>query len=180
MAAITGNANFWGASFESFFDRSAVIARLERKERRVLGRTGSYTMRVMRNSMRPGGKKGRVSQPGEAPRYHGRGLLKRLIFFGLDKSSGAVFVGPELLASEHRPIDQKHKSRSRPVIADYRSGGKTLPEFVNDGGTATRITRYPSGRITKHTIRYEPRPFRDLAMPKGIAKLQELLASEPL
>jgi hypothetical protein len=171
---------FWGAHVETFFDRAGVIAKIRRKELKVLRGVGGYSRKVMRNSMKSGGKKGAVSSPGEPPRYHGRGLLRRLIFFGLEERSMSVAVGPALLASSHKPIEQRRKSRSIAVYADYRKGGVTMPQLVNEGGQALRVTRFPSGRTTKRTIRYAARPFVDLAKPDSLAKFIELLEKEPL
>jgi hypothetical protein len=156
--------------FEMFFDRAGVQAKVKKKERRVLSGTGAFTRTVMRRGMRPGGKKNAVSRPGEYPRTHGKAELKNLIVFGYDEASQSVVTGPMLFANARR-------GRARNVKRDI--GGKTLPEFVNEGGVQTVTRRTPRGRVTS-TIRYEPRPFRDLTMPLALAKFTQLMEREQL
>ena len=76
-----------------FFDRATVESALDKYERRVLGRTGAFTRRVMRNSIRKRPKKKGFKSTPPFPRYRAHknsGL--RLIYFVYEPHKGSVFV----------------------------------------------------------------------------------------
>lgn len=131
--------------FKMFIDRPEVLKRIDRKRSRVLAKTGGFGRQTMRRQMRPGGKKRKQSQPGEAPRRHANPLLYKLLFFGIDEEDDSLVIGPQLISS------------SRRVRAD---GGMTIPELLNEGGSATiRL-----GGVTRDA-EYLPRPFTEPVRP---------------
>lgn len=86
-------------SVDFFFDRRAVYSRLETKERQVLSATGAFHRRAVQQSMRPGGKKNKVSEPGQPPRWHTK-LLRNGVLFAYDPEARSVIVGVMPLRKE--------------------------------------------------------------------------------
>lgn len=78
-----------------FFDRAAVKKTIDRRQVRFLSKFGAFVRIRSRRSIKPGGKKNRVSDPGEPPRSH-TGLLKRNIWFSFSPQSMSVVIGPIL------------------------------------------------------------------------------------
>ncbi len=159
--------------FEAFFDRPKVMRAIDAKNRRVLVRTGAFGRRVMRGSIRPAGKKGRKSDPGQPPRYHvasGEGL--RLIFYSYDSQADAVSIGP---LKFRQGAAQRHGDRT---IRTVPRGGKTVPQLLNEGGSAVQITQFASGDVVRRVARYRPRPFRDLSLPPTVQFFKKLMADE--
>ncbi len=72
------------------FDADGLLARAARAGLDVLKRMGAYVRRVAQSKVRQSPK---ASTPGTPPHTR-RGLLKRSILFGLDKSERRVLVGP--------------------------------------------------------------------------------------
>jgi hypothetical protein len=159
------------------FDRSRVIKRVEDKKRRALSGTGAYTRQIVRRSMRSGGKKGAISQPGQPPRYHARGVasLKDGIFFGYEKRTDSVVIGPRLLNA---------KGGGKNFSQTYKlTGAKTIPELLERGGIKTITGR---GRVgTRNRVRYtqpirmtyRKRPYMTPALPAAANKLADLVGS---
>jgi hypothetical protein len=81
-------------SRNGFFDRPAVIRAVGRAKAAVLSKFGAYVRRSARSSIRPDGKKGIVSGPGEPPRSH-VGTLRKFLNFAWDPRSQSPVVGPE-------------------------------------------------------------------------------------
>lgn len=98
-------SSFGKVNFDLFFDRHAVMSRLDKKEQRVLGGTGAFGRQVIRQSIRAGGKKNKRSEPGKPPRYHKRGFasLKDGIFFQAELNEGRVVIGPNKLITKTIP-----------------------------------------------------------------------------
>lgn len=96
---------------ELFFDRKAVIDRVDKATRRVLSRFGAFVRRTARRSIRP---RKRTSAPGSPPSSH-TGLLKRFIFFGYDPRKSSVVIGPQRLSQKGRG--------DAPALLEH--GGKT-------------------------------------------------------
>jgi hypothetical protein len=109
-------------TFDLFFDRPSVVSKMDDYRRRVLIRQGGFARRTMRNGMRPGGKKGASSRPGEFPRAQ-EGSLKRLTFFAYDQQTDSAVVGPI-------------KFNRLPRGYSLEGGVQTIPELLNEGGVA--------------------------------------------
>jgi hypothetical protein len=143
----------FAVSSKVLFDKSAILARMDRKTARALLSTGAFTRTVMKRGMR---KRKKISQPGEFPSAHD-GRLRNLIFFAHEPSSKSVVVGPLIFQSK----------RQTPT------GGKTGAQLLNEGGTAVR-RRLGGRRVAKRIVRgYRPRPFVALTRPTAAKKLME-------
>ncbi len=97
--------------FSQFFDRPAVIHRLNAAKRQVLSKAGAFVRTAARRSIRPRKKTAKAGSP---PSSH-TGLLRRLIFFGYDGDRETVVIGPKL----------------------FRKKDPTIPQLLEHGGTAT-------------------------------------------
>jgi hypothetical protein len=78
---------------DMFFDRIAVLARLDRAEQRELSRIGAFVRKRGRSLLR---KRKRVSAPGEVPSVHSSDnrVSLRNILFGYDARIHGVVIGP--------------------------------------------------------------------------------------
>ena len=95
-----------------FFDRKAVISRVDKATRKVLSRFGAFVRQTARKSIR---KRKKTSEPGQPPSSH-TGLLKRFIFFGFDPQKSSVVIGPQRLSQKGRG--------AAPALLEH--GGKTM------------------------------------------------------
>lgn len=119
-----------------FFDRRAVIAKVDAATRRVLSRFGAFVRRSARSSIR---KRRRSAPPGSPPSSR-TGLLKKFIFFGYDTQRKSVVIGPSRL---------------------NRKGRGDAPPLLEYGGTATLVRRGRKKRTT-----YKARPYMGPAFEK--------------
>ncbi len=140
-----------------FFDRKTVVDAVGRKNARVLSQTGAFARTVMKRGMR---KRKKVSDPGEFPSSHA-GHLRNLIFFGYDAAKKSVVIGPTLFKD--------------------KVGGKTIPQLINEGGNAAiDVTDRKTGKKTRRSVTYRPRPFVALTAKVAIPKFRENMAKIPL
>lgn len=104
-----------GMDFKSakavFFDRQAVISKVDAASRKVLSKFGAFVQRSAKSSIR---KRKKPAPPGSPPSSH-TGLLKKFIFFGYDTDAESVVIGPTRL-------NQKGRGEAPPLL-EY--GGKT-------------------------------------------------------
>lgn len=119
-----------------FFDRQAVISKVDAATRRVLSRFGAFVRRSAKSSIR---KRKKPAPPGQPPSSH-TGLLKKFIFFGYDADRRSVVIGPTRL-------NQKGRGEAPPLL-EY--GGKTT---LKRGGKKRRVT-------------YQARPYMGPAFEK--------------
>ena len=124
-----------------FFDRPAVMKAMDPARASALAKAGAFIQRTAKRSMRRGGK---ASPAGKPPKARA-GQLRDLLFFGYDRATESVVVGPE---------------------AFKRAIAPSLHEF---GGTA--IVRVGRGRTRRSVrARYEPRPYMRPALAVAIDK----------
>lgn len=128
-----------------FFDDKEVLRALDKATRNVLAEYGSRVRTTARQSMKPG-KKGKPSNPGEAP-HKVKGQLKKFLFFVYDPQTRSEVIGPQSF---------------RPAAATQ------IPE-VHEEGLTMRVGR--GGRIR---ARYPKRPYMAPANEKRLPELQEL------
>jgi len=119
-----------------FFDRQAVISKVDAATRRVLSKFGAFVRRSAKSSIR---KRKKPAPPGQPPSSH-TGLLKKFIFFGYDAARQSVVIGPTRL-------NQKGRGEAPPLL-EY--GGKTT---LKRGGKKRRVT-------------YQARPYMGPAFEK--------------
>ena len=119
-----------------FFDRQAVVSKVDAATRRVLSRFGAFVRRSAKSSIR---KRKKAAPPGQPPSSH-TGLLKKFIFFGYDADRRSVVIGPTRL-------NQKGRGEAPPLL-EY-------------GGKATLVRRGKKKRVT-----YQARPYMGPAFEK--------------
>lgn len=130
-----------------FFDRGPIMRAVSKSRRAALSKAGAFVRTTARNSMRR--RKGSAA-PGEPPNVH-KGTLRRLIFFGFDRASDSVVVGP----------------------VGFRAS--TAPNVLEFGGKATLVRRR-RGMVVRERATYESRPFMGPALEKERPKLPQLWA----
>ncbi|MDO8302874.1 MAG: hypothetical protein Q7T18_06520 [Sedimentisphaerales bacterium] len=136
-----------------FFDSKEVVAATDKAARSVLSKIGAFIRREAKSSIKPGGKKGKTSLPGQPPRSQ-TGLLKRFIFFGYDTSAQSVVVGPAKLGGVK---------------------GKDAPHTLEYGGS-TESSSFYANKNTKR-VNIAPRPFMTPALNKNLPKLPAMWAN---
>lgn len=148
-------AGFVNVKLSQFFDRKGVQSKMQKKEARVLSGTGAFGRTVVRRSIRAGGKKKAISDPGSPPRYHTKGSasLKDGIFFGYEPKRASVVIGPRLLNA--RGSGKFNSVRYRLV------GVKSIPELLEKGGT-----RIVTGRGRGRSATTLPKPMRQTYKPR--------------
>lgn len=151
-----------------FFDRSAVLDRLDKMKAGGLKQCGAVTRRIARNSLR---RSPNPSKPGQPPKIHGTdSLLKKFIFFTFDPDSFSCLVGPA-------------KINGSTTIA-----GDTVPEILEFGGvTHFDAQDYFDHSHSTHRIRHrikaavsrwvKPRPFMEPALQKAKDRYPRLFAN---
>lgn len=133
---------------EMFFDRPAVLKAMDKARVRSFAIAGGFIRQTARRSMR---RRKTASPPGSPPSARS-GELRDRLYFGYDKSTDSVVVGPE----------------------GFRGSG--VPALHERGGTIRRKrrrgSRRPGGSSVEETITvtYPPRPFMDPALHVAIAK----------
>lgn len=169
--------------FHSFFDRAAVIAKLDPAKRKALSKAGAYVRRTAKGLMRK--RKGH-SPPGKPPAVI-KGSLKRRLFFAFDRTSESVVIGPEKFGMRKfigKPVPAVHefggRGRSRLLPLDKQPTQATYM-YVRNRYVApmnrrpSRYTprnqrlRYLPGKRTR-PARYPKRPYMRPALEKEIAK----------
>jgi hypothetical protein len=128
---------------KTWFDRSPVVRAADRADWQALSRFGAFTMTRARQSIRARKK---VSAPGDPPSSH-VGRYKRLVRFGVDRSTRSVVIGPE-------------------PYGDGRAG--PLLEY---GGESTRTRRGKVSRVT-----YRARPHMGPAFTEELRRAPDLWA----
>lgn len=130
----------------NFFDADAVIARLSKAERRVLGKFGAFVRRAARQSIRR--RKG--SAPSGRPPYsHAKGNASlKTILFAYDPAEHAVIIGP----------------------AGFRKPG-SVPKVTELGGRGIVVSRRKRGAPVVRSVNFDPHPFMGPALKKESPKL---------
>ena len=131
----------------TFFYNRKVLRLLDRKTHGALKRFGSFVRKTARRSIRPVGKSGKPSKPGQPPKSR-RGLLKNFIFYGFDLARRSVVIGPQKI---------------------YGLKGKA-PSVLEYGGNA----RTKSKRRTITSSKVSARPYMGPAFKKGKKQLASL------
>jgi len=129
----------------SFFDAGAVMKEMDKATRRVFSRFGAFVRQRARASIR---YQVPPAQPGRPPAGHRTQMrmkrvkktgtfraqavspLRELIFFAYSAESQSLVVGPAIFAGSRQP----------------RPGGRTIPETLERGGTATVMEAMSGGR----------------------------------
>jgi hypothetical protein len=119
-----------------FFDRQAVLSKVDAATRRVLSKFGAFVRRAAKSSIR---SRKKPSAPGTPPSSH-TGLLKRLIFFGYDPGRRSVVIGPAPLRStveappllEYGGRARRRGRGGKSVTATYKARPYMGPAFQKE------------------------------------------------
>lgn len=155
-----------------FFDTPAVEKALDKKERKVLVSTGAHGRKVVQRSMRPGGKKGIVSQPDTPPRTHTK-LLRNGILFVYSPATKSVVIGATKLNQHH---EQRGYLVRGPVPGVLEEGGQLGIREKLVGQMWRSIGRRrprPGQPVRVRRTRIKARPYLAPAQPKTTAKMRE-------
>jgi len=112
---------------DQFFNPSMIGTYLDKKTYSVLNRYGATVRTIAQRSMRKSSGK---SPRGMPPYSHNRQLLRKLLFYHLDKDSKSVIVGPVL-----------KESSKRVMIPKVQEFGGTITGFIHKKRT---VSRYPA------------------------------------
>jgi hypothetical protein len=99
--------------FSQFFDRAAVIEKVEDGTKSVLAKAGAFVRTRAKSSIR---SRKKPATPGTPPSSH-TGILKNLILFGYEPATESVVIGPKLFRSANP---------TGPELLEYGGNGKTL------------------------------------------------------
>ena len=124
-----------------FFDRQAVISKVDSATRKVLSKFGAFVRRTAKGSIR---NRKTAAPPGSPPSSH-TGLLKQFIFFGYDPGQRSVVIGP--------------------TRVDRRGRGEA-PSLLEYGGVTSLTRQRKRQRAT-----YRARPYMGPALDKEQPKL---------
>jgi len=128
-----------------FFDRPTVRRAVDPAKRRALSRGGAFVRQRAKTSMR---RRRGTSRPGRPPYAH-EGSLRRLIFFGYDRRTESVVVGP----------------------VGFRRGD--VPNVLEFGGRTT-VVRRRRGKRSRRRVCVAARPYMRPALEKEAAKLPKV------
>lgn len=121
-----------------FFDRAKVVRAVDRAKRQSLSKAGAFIRRSAKSSIR---KRKRISAPGSPPSSH-EGSLRRLIYFGYDRQTDSVVVGP----------------------VGYKNS--RVPSVLETGGS-TVVIRRVGGRLVRTKVKIAARPYMRPAYEKN-------------
>jgi len=125
-----------------FFDKKTVLRAVDKAKRAVLSKAGAFIRTTAKHSVRT--KKG-SAPPGKPPHSH-EGSLRRLIYFGYDRASDSVVVGP---------------------VGIKRS---TAPHVLEFGGK-TEVKRRRRGKVVRTRATIQQRAYMGPALEKERPKL---------
>lgn len=126
-----------------FFDKQTVLRAVDKAKRAVLSKAGAFIRTTARHSIRT--RRG-SAPPGKPPHSH-TGLLRRFIYFGYDRASDSVVVGP---------------------VGFSRS---TAPRALEFGGKTEVKRRRRRGKVVKTRAIIAARPFMGPALEKERPRL---------
>ena len=168
-----------GVTFDMFFDRAKVLDRLEKKEARVLNKTGGEGRQTIKRSMRPGGKSGITSKPGEPPRWQTK-KLRDGIFYGYDSRTRSVVIGPIRTSAKRRDVPRiiDQGGPVRDVLVRVKE--TRTPQEMGVNATEAKRRKY---RFIRASFTLRPRPYvspRSVNYPKIIEFFRKNLEQLPL
>ena len=137
-----------------FFDGEEINKRKDKEKVKALMAAGAFVRTIAKRSIKKGGKKGKVSSPGEPPRRHVTPGINT-IFFVHEKRNDSVIVGP----------------------VKFKTGGPKILQTLEGGGSIKAIRTNPkTKKKTSRTVKIKPRPFMAPAKEKA---LPQLIAQNP-
>ena len=153
---------------ETLFYNEKIRAALDRKTRKTLMILGADYRKVVRRSMRPGGKKNKSSRKGRPPRWHTK-ALRDGILFAYDAKRETVVVGARA----------NNSGKSNAHILEQ--GGRTVVEqFEYPRNWNAKAPDYSKLKRIKKQISIAPRPYvgeNSDNFKYAVKKLKELTES---
>lgn len=149
----------------SFFDKEAVLSRVDAAKRKKLSRAGAMVRKTARRSMR---RRKKPSQPGSPPSAHSKSpdhprgaLLKERLFFAYDDPHDSVVVGPEQLGRSNAAPIQEFGGTVRTYLprktVKRKISAKALAALRRKRANGTlKLARKP--RVAR-IVNVRPRPF---------------------
>lgn len=173
-------AGFGGKSFFQvkglFFNASDLEKAADKMKYKFLSKAGAFVMTSARRSIR---KTKKPSTAGQPPKGHGEQLLKKNIFFGLDKANDDCLAGPVQLNQVSHDKDGQPVKGTVPSVLEY--GGSIWIKEVFRWGKWRRV----DGRRRKDTynglpmrlrqVTVEARPFMGPALAENKPKFAGLM-----
>lgn len=159
-----------------FFDWPAVLKALGRAKLKFLAKAGAFVRQRAKTSMRSTKKS---SSPGQPPRAHGRKLLKKNIFFALDKAAETTTVGPLFLNQINRDGDGRPVKGTVPSVLEFGGSIQILEvfKFGRWQRADQRSSRRNAGLPTRiRTVHIKARPFMKPALEKEAPNFPAMLA----
>jgi hypothetical protein len=174
-----GNVFSAGRGLESlkgnFFDREAVVSKVEKKKRAILSKFGAFVRARAISSMlghnvpKGFGHKSKVtdregsSAPGQPPNPH-TGLLVKWILFAWDQAAGGVVVGPMKLNMVSFDRNRRPVTGTVPQVLEYGGQITILEWYLSHLGiwqrADLRFKRKLAERATRYrTVNIAARPF---------------------
>jgi hypothetical protein len=169
-----------------FFDRDAVMARIEKSRLAMLSRAGAFVRRAARSSLR---RRKRISSPGSPPSVHSKDDYASLknILFAYDPARDSVIVGPLGLRSRNNVTIV---SVSGAVPGTLEHGGPIgVREIETSPGKWLelwgRARRWHSGKPQRtRIVNVQARPFMRPALEANVDKFPGFfnftLTTEPI
>jgi len=163
---------------DMFFDRATVKKSMDRAKLKFLSKAGAFVMTSARRSIRK--TKKAVSHPGQPPRGHGQQLLKKNIFFALDKATNTTYVGPIFLNQVNYDSASKPDKGTVPSVLEH--GGTIIVKEVFRWGKWRRLDQRLSSWRTEglplrmRRVNIAARPFMQPALEKESKNFPAMLA----
>lgn len=157
----------------SFFDRAAVIARVDRGKSKAMARSGALVRTIARRSIR---KRKGTSLPGQAPSSHKESghRLRDRIFFAHDATSGGVVIGPEATKHYQNKAGTLQAGLATETLEYGGSIGIVEKDFYGDGKWVAvnhRRRRRTGERRRVRWVRIKPRPYMGPALNKAAPQI---------
>ena len=132
-----------------FFDGEEINKRKDKEKIKGLMAAGAFVRTIAKRSIKKGGKKGKVSKPGEPPRRHVTPGINT-IFFVHEKKTDSVIVGP----------------------VKFNTGGPKILQTLERGGSIKAIRRNPKTKKKQsRVVKIAPQPFMEPAKDKALPQL---------
>ncbi len=161
------------AAKSMFFDRQTVLDPFEKARLRVLSKAGAFIRQRFRSIVRPG--KG-ASQPGQPPKSH-QGDLRKYCYFGFDKVTKSVVVGPAQTNKVYFDGDGKPLTGPATEVLD-KGGTIQILEFFKAGEwrrvNLSRRRRAAGFQTRLRRVAIQARPAIVPAMENELPKFPEL------
>lgn len=156
-------------SKRNFFDRAAVMNRMNKAERKVLSKFGAFVRRQGQKNIRF--SKTRTSKPGKSPYAHTKDKFASLrnILFSFDPYRRSVVIGP-VKFNQKQYVGIDRISGTVPQVMEHGGSVGLREKQRSPGGRwgsmgRRRILR-PGERTRVRSVTYQARPFMAPAFKK--------------